>query len=122
MKRIFPFVALTLLIVLMAFAAFHSSASTEEMKVQFYGIAKYANGNPAPINTTVRASLSGVVKGTATVQGSNGAYSIVGFDSNFPSGNYVLDADDHIGMIGDENVYHAVHTDTEQDIVLNIAY
>jgi len=122
MKRIFPFVVLTVVAVLMAFAAFHSLASTEEMKVQFYGIVKYASGNPAPAGTTVQASLNGDVRATVTVQGSNGAYSITGYDSNFPSGNYVLNADDHIGMLGYENVYHAVHTSTRQDIVLKTAY
>ncbi len=122
MKRFLILFTAALAVVALIVSVFESEAQPLNNN-QFVGTAKYTNGNPAPQGTIVKAFLGGVEKGRATVMGSNGYYQIQGDDNDFPTGSYMLTADDQVGMIDDEqNVSHTIHTATERDVVLDTAY
>lgn len=122
MKRFMIFFAVALALVALTVAAFESTARPADNN-QFVGIAKYANGNPAPIGIVVKAYLGGALKGQTTIIRSDGRYQIQGDDDNFPTGSYDLYADDGAGMLGwENNVSHTIHVTTERDVVLDTAY
>ncbi len=114
MKRSFVllFVAATLLIL--------ASFVFSDEQIQFIGDVYLPNGERAPNGTPVTAYLGG--SSWSTVVQSLGTYKIGGPDSNFPTGTYLIRADNG-SLIGQVDVYHGQGTTTVvPNIVMKIAY
>ncbi len=123
MKRFLILFVAILTVTALAANVFESEAQPLNNN-QFVGIAKYSNGNPAPLGTVVKAYFGSTLKGQTTVNGYDGYYQIQGDDQDFPTGSsYDLFADDGVGMLGwENNVSHTISTTTERDVVLDTAY
>ena len=123
MKRLFTLIAATALLL----AAFNITASHSEAAssapVQFQGFVTYGSGNPAPVNTVVKAYLGSELVGQTTISVTNGFYQITGNHNDFPTGNYKLNAHDLVGAIGNEYCFKVYETENQEcDIVFTIHY
>lgn len=122
MKRLFILVAaLIVTLALVGFAVLKTEIR-DTAPIQFQGTVKYNSGASAPVNTVVKAYVGGALKGQVTLSQA-GYYELTGDPVNFTTGTYTLEADDQIGMIGDEQRYKVQGTErTVCNITLNIAY
>jgi hypothetical protein len=118
MKRLFLlFVAIVAMVALLGLAI-HEPKARLVAPTQFQGYVTYQQtGGPAPAGTLVRAFLDDVEKGRTTISGSYGYYGITGDDEDFPTGTYLLRADDGV-WYGTNNCSHTQGTTSDCDIVL----
>ncbi|NUO83024.1 hypothetical protein HUU05_23380 [candidate division KSB1 bacterium] len=122
MKRLCAFIVV-LIAVLGLFGFAWLRPAPEDAPIQFKGFVTYHNGNPAPAGTIVEAYLGGVPKGQTTLQLSNGYYELTGTEGAFTTGTYTLQADDGVGMLGENQCYKVQGTtETVCNIELRTAY
>ncbi len=111
MKRFCIFVALTFTLILAGFAVVKINARADGAPTQFQGNLTYhQTGEPVHAGALVQVYLDGVLKDQVTTIAS-GFYAITAYDQNYPTGTYLVRAEDGT-FYGAHNYYHVQGTTT----------